>query len=158
MAYIGNKHGYDVLDYRGGNSQLLFAYKSTIKQMGDFEGVNLRTALAKDEIQATVDLLADCDKSKEYYLAVSEHAAVVKNINGKWHYLELQTEDENGWFELTPESLKERFGASSRRRKLREIMLYDTEELGNNPEFKTVLGYLNTNTENQVKGSGGYAK
>lgn len=158
MAYIGNKHGYDVLDYRGGNSQLLFAYKSTIKQMGDFEGVNLRTALAKDEIQATVDLLADCNKSKEYYLAVSEHAAVVKNINGIWHYLELQTEDSNGWFELTPESLKERFGASSRRRKLREIMLYDTEELGNSPEFKTALGYLNTNTGNQVKGSGGYAK
>lgn len=158
MAYIGNKHGYDVLDYRDGKSRLLFAYDSTIKQFGDFEGVNLKSALKSNEIQATFDLLADCDESKEYYLAVYAHAAIVKNIKGKWYFLELQDEVDNGWFELTAESLKRRFGASSRRRKLREIMLYDVDELGRSPEFKTALGYLNTNTGNQVKGSGGYVK
>lgn len=158
MAYIGNKHGYDVLDFRGGNSQLLFAYKSTIRQFGSFEGVNLKSALESDEVQATFNLLADCDRTKEYYLAVSEHVAIVKNIKGKWHFLELQDEVDNGWFELTAESLKDRFAASRRRRKLREIMLYDTDELGSSPEFKTALGYLNTNTENQLKGVGGYAK
>ncbi len=158
MAYIGNKHGYDVLDYRDGKSRLLFAYDSTIKQFGDFEGVNLKSALKSNEIQATFDLLSDCDESKEYYLAVYAHAAIVKNIKGKWYFLELQDEVDNGWFELTAESLKGRFGASSRRRKLREIMLYDVDELGSSPEFKTALGYLNTNTGNQVKGSGGYVK
>lgn len=158
MAYIGNKHGYDVLDYRDGKSRLLFAYDSTIKQFGDFEGVNLKSDLKSNEIQATFDLLADCDESKEYYLAVYAHAAIVKNIKGKWYFLELQDEVDNGWFELTAESLKRRFGASSRRRKLREIMLYDVDELGSSPEFKTALGYLNTNTGNQVKGSGGYVK
>lgn len=159
LAYIGNKNGYDVLDYRGGQSMKLFAYDSTIKMLSDFAGVNVKSALASNEIKAVSDLLTNLqDKTKEYYLGVADHAAIVKKIDGRWNYLELQTEDENGWHELTVQSLQRRFGASKRRRNLREIFLYDADELGASPEFKTALGYLNTNSDKQQKGADGYAK
>lgn len=158
MAYVGNKQGYDVLDYRGGNSRLLFAYDSTIKQLSNFDGVNLKSALESNELAAVGDLLSKVDKKKEYYLAVADHAAIVKKVDNKWHYLELQTRNNNGWHRLTSESLKERFGASTRRRKLREIILYDIDELGRSDQFKTALGYINTKESEQIKGDGGHAK
>ena len=33
IAYIGNKNGLDVLDFRGGNSQYVFSMNSNIKKI-----------------------------------------------------------------------------------------------------------------------------
>ena len=142
LAYIGNKKGYDVLDFRGGESADFFATPSNIVKLAEqFNGSILK---GKNDIEMVKALLENADKRKEYYLMCGEHATIIKARNNKWCYIEMQKEDsKNGMHPLTKESLKERFGCKSRRNVDRSVVMIDANNFeGEN--FKTILGFINT--------------
>lgn len=107
FAYVGNKCGYDVKDNRGGISRWMFAVKGDkiVEKLG---------ALSRTSINSQTDamvLLGQMKANKEYILISGEHTSIVKKNGKEWKYLELQDEKErNGWKELTPTKLIERFG------------------------------------------------
>lgn len=168
LAYIGNKAGYDVLDYRGGKSQKLFSKSSIIKDIAKFNGVKSFVEEDYNDFKALKRILKNVEDNKEYYLATGKHATIIKKEDGKLRYLELQDEKENG-FKDVKETLfyntwKERFKCQKSHNikyigKVKaDNILIDIETLYNNDEFKKILGFINTNVESQLKGEKGYAK
>lgn len=109
-------------------------------------------------------MVSECEEGKNYYLAVGEHAAIVKNTELGAKYLELQGDsDENGWHTLNMVSLETRFNARQSHtvdgHKLQtSVILIKSESLRNNQEYKNVMSYINTAEDKQKKGAGGYAK
>ena len=107
---------------------------------------------------------------KEYYLTVGKHAAIIKNTKKGVMYLELQSSRENGWKyfasdgRTTSETLMKRFGARKTvDRKFgevweKEVVIAEVDSFKDNEEFRDILGYINTATDKQEKGEGGYAK
>ena len=69
FAYIGNKCGLDVTDFRGGASQSVFAANETIKAIAGLDGVQSRIVTVKKEIEGAVQVLKGIEQNKEYYLA-----------------------------------------------------------------------------------------
>ena len=70
---------------------------------------------------------------------------------------------ENKFNKLTNEVLKKRFGCQQshtvhRMKAVASNVLVDAEKLGNNAEFKQLLGYINTPKGEQMKGDKGHVK
>lgn len=78
FAYLGNKAGLDVLDFRGGESRQFFSNNKNIAGIANLDGVKSQIVKVKNEIRGSVDLLKDIEYDKHYYLAVGEHAAIVR--------------------------------------------------------------------------------
>ena len=97
FAYIGNKAGLDVLDFRGGNSQSFFSMNTNIKKMLDLPNVKGEILKVKKEASDTAKILRDLELDKEYYMSVGRHAAIVRNTGDGLQYLELQSAIKNGW-------------------------------------------------------------
>lgn len=166
FAYIGNKGGSDVLDFRGGKSQKVFSQVKSIAEIARLDGVNSRIIESTNDLKAVSKLLneiKDTKKGKEYYLATGNHATIIRKAESGFEYLELQTIKNNGFYSLTPNVLRERFGC----KKSHKIygynfetsnILIDADSLKNNSEFKKILEYINTQKEEQMKGVGGSAK
>ncbi|MGL5972557.1 MAG: minor capsid protein [Oscillospiraceae bacterium] len=72
FAYTGNRHGFDVIDFRGGKSQYVFSQNSNIKKMLELPGVEGSVTKVKKEIQGTIEILKNLELNKEYYLAVGK--------------------------------------------------------------------------------------
>lgn len=170
LAYIGQKHGWDVLDFRGGESKDLFAEYYTSNTWLKSNKLNINILRGKGACSVTVgnSLLKQCEIGKEYYLGVGGHAAIVRKIDngtkkGKYQYLELQSpyEESTGWtdFDGNPKyTLVHRFACDSKSNKLYEkwAYMFDVDEKGlDTDEFKSILGYINTNESNQLKGRTG---
>ena len=51
----------------------------------------------EDDFKATRKLMSVMREGHEYYLAVGKHASIVKQVNGEFYYLELQSDIQNGW-------------------------------------------------------------
>ena len=170
FAYTGNKNGLDVTDFRGGQSQKFFSKNSYIKKIMELDGVKCQFIKVKKEAFDTAKIIKELPVDKEYYLAVGKHAAIIKNTDKGVMYLELQSSIENGWKyfasdrRTTSETLMKRFGARKTVDKQfgkvweKEITLAEVDSFKDNEEFKDILGYINTATDKQVKGEGGYAK
>lgn len=171
FAYIGNKCGYDTLDFRGGESLSFFAEKANIKMIADLKGVNKITVMDKKEIKAAATLLNNLELGKEYYFFVGKHVAIVRRTKNDVEYLELQSATQNGWQSFSGEkyqtmgrTLYERFGCrktvdrSFGRVWEREACAMEVDSFKDNEDFKHILGYLNTATDKQKKGVGGSAK
>ena len=170
FAYTGNKNGLDVTDYRGGQSQKFFSTNSYIKKIMKLDGIKCQFIKVKKEAFDTAKIIKELPVDKEYYLAVGKHAAIIKNTDKGVMYLELQSSRENGWKyfasdgRTTSETLMERFGARKTVNKQfgkvweKEITLAEVDSFKDNEEFRDILGYINTATDKQVKGEGGYAK
>ena len=170
FAYTGNKNGLDVTDFRGGQSCKFFQYKSNIKEIMKLDGVKYQTIKVKKEAFDTAKIIKELPVDKEYYLLVGKHAAIIKNTDKGVMYLELQSEIENGWKyfasngRTTSETLMKRFGARKTVHKEfgkvweKEIVLAEVDSFKDNEEFRDILGYINTATDKQQKGEGGYAK
>ena len=164
FAFIGNEAGYDVTDYRGGESQTFFARTVNIKQIVkksggiEFNGMNA--------IKTTMEALDNnVEEGKNYYLAVGQHAAIIRKKGGKYEYLEMQSRysDRNGFHELTSKTLHDRFGAKRSRTiygmKVEQSgVLIESEKLARNSDFKQMLGYINTSPNKQQKGKNGNVK
>lgn len=161
LGYIGQKNGWDVLDFRGGNSMDWFSSKANKLNMWDALGVtNIVEDSAKTNLTNGKRILSKMQSGKEYYLSVGRHAAIVrKNDAGVLQYMELQSPypDRNGWTDFgdVGETLKWRFGCSSSGAYYSTAYLTDIDAVANSPEFRTILGYINTEGSAQRKGSNG---
>ena len=170
FAYTGNKNGLDVTDFRGGQSREFFSTNGYIKKIMKLDGVKCQTVKVKKEAFDTAKIIKELPVDKEYYLAVGKHAAIIKNTDKGVMYLELQSSMENGWKyfasdgRTTSETLMKRFGARKTVDKQfgkvweKEIVLAEVDSFKDNEEFREILGYINTATDKQKKGAGGFAK
>ena len=157
LAYVGNRLGYDVLDFRGGESRKFFSVhaKQIIKEIAIVkEGV--------DGHKTGYSLLKTMVPNKEYYFGIGKHAAIVR-LNDelkKWQYLELQSPEDNGWKTFTKSTLKKRFGCPITQTKnglpvpIRGY-LAEIEEFKKIKNFSDILGYINTSQKSQLKGKTG---
>lgn len=152
MAYLANKHGLDVIDYRGGASRTFFS-----------QHYNDIAALVPGSIHETCnilddawDLLGTMSDGKEYYFKAGEHAACVRRSENGYQYLELQgSADFNGWKSLTKDELENRFKTNYPQ----DILaLVDGDDLMEVKKIRTIFGYMNTAENEQQKGDGGSVK
>lgn len=175
FAYIGNKNGYDVIDFRGGKSQEFFSITSNIKKMLDLPNVKGSITMVEKEAADTAKIIKSLEFDKEYYIAVGRHAAIIRNTKQGAEYLELQSKFENGWtafknkrYGLTSNTLYKRFGCRKTADKIKiggetkvykkQVILMEVDSFKGNDEFKGILGYINTNADNQMKGAAGGVK
>lgn len=175
FAYIGNKNGLDVLDFRDGASREFFSYNSNIEKMLNLQGIKGSVTKVEKEISETIKIISDLPYNKEYYLAVGRHAAIIKNTKNGAEYLELQSATNNGWTPFNNErygtmanTLFKRFGCRKTIDKMkmggrtfvfkRSVVLMDVDSFNGNDEFKNILGYLNTSSSMQKKGVSGNVK
>lgn len=98
-AYIGNKCGYDVTDYRGGDSRACFSYRQNTDKINAFNGVKSEKYMLKKEASDAAKTLKELNLplGKEYRLSVGKHAAIIRNTKNGYEYLELQASRGNGW-------------------------------------------------------------
>ena len=163
FAYTANKLGLDVTDFRGGRSTDIFSRPGVIEKVASL-GEYMKEMNSND-FDATISLLKQAEISKEYILVTGKHAAIVKRL-GKtgYDYLELQSNYTNGFKHLNMGVLKERFGCQKSHsvaghRVKTSSLLIDVDSLEKNKgQFKKILGYINTKSDKQKKGSGGHEK
>ena len=163
FAYIGNRNGYDVLDFRGGISTEIFATTRNIVEIANLDGIESEVIKRANDYKAVKELLTFVEEKKEYYLETGKHAAIIRRGNRGFEYLELQSETENGFKKLDSSVLKTRFGCQtsysvSGTKFEKSNVLIDVDSCKNSEEFKNLLGYINTAKDKQNKGEGGYAK
>lgn len=163
FAYIANKNGLDVLDFRGGSSQDFFSATSNIYKISQLPGVKSIVAENTNDIMATTSLLKTLEEGKEYYLATGNHAAIVRKIENTYEFLELQSPKENGFKQLTTNILKNRFRCKQTHSiqgikfKTKNILM-EVDSFKDNSEFEEIMGYINTSENKQIKGVKGSEK
>ena len=157
LAYSGNKEGLDVLDFRGGISREFFASPGTAKMLAELEGVEGIVIDNGYMFTSAHKLLKQVEEGKEYFFTAGRHAAVVRRTEDMLEYLELQTQNDNGWKELNDSVLGWRFGCTKREKKPYDVLI-DLEKLQGNLSFRRILEFINTEEGLQLKGVGGYAK
>ena len=164
LAYAGSKFGYDVTDFRGGNSMDFFSKK--ISHILYYMNADIEKNI--NDFIAARNLMNRAEANKEYIILTGRHASVVKkDNNGKWFYLELQdTPKKNGYQPLdisNDKMLKKRFACTSLNKNNNGdacesySLLMEVDKL-NFEEFKDLLGYINTAPNKQMKGRGGSIK
>lgn len=165
LAYIGQKQGWNVLDYRDGDSRRIFASSFNLLELSQMQGMKVLKANGACSLTVGNRLLKMCEVGKEYYLAVGRHATIVrKTADDVYQYLELQSSRNSGWidFDKNPKyTLNTRFGCTSRSDGSSHYdFLLDLEEsdFTSTDDFKTLLGFLNTAADAQRKGSSGTIK
>ena len=157
FAYAGNKAGYDVLDFRDGDSRSFFSNNNSILTIAALPGVESKVVYGRDDVACADQLLSEMKPGKEYYLATGQHASIVRQNNGHYEYLELQSASDNGWHLLHDGRLFDRFGCDINKVEYPNFLI-DVESLGNCNEFLDLLGYINTAEENQNKGESGHVR
>lgn len=163
FAYIGNRNGYDVLDFRGGISTEIFTTTRNIVEIANLDGIESKVIKRANDYNAVKELLTFVEEKKEYYLETGKHAAIIRIGNRGFEYLELQSETENGFKKLDSSVLKTRFGCQTSYsvggiKFEKSNVLIEVDSCKNSEEFKNLLGYINTAKDKQNKGEGGYAK
>lgn len=165
MAYAGNVGGYDVLDFRGGMSMETFAKGITNRHMAMLDGVVSMENVNFSSVKGASELITQMKDDKIYMLITGKHASIVRKVNGKAEYLELQSgrDDGNGWKPFQKDTLRRRFGCT-RSKTIHGIKLeqpsyaIDVDSLSKSSEFQKLLGYINTAKDKQKKGSSGSVK
>lgn len=161
FAYIGNKNGLDVLDFRGGKSQAVFATNRNIIEIANL--TNGQIVKNTNDFKAVDELLKTVIQGKEYYLSTGKHAAIIRKTESSYEYLELQSAIHNGYKRLTNDVLKKRFGCKKTHSIFGEKLeapsvLINADSLKGNREFEKILGYINTRKKDQLKGVRGNVK
>lgn len=153
LAYVGQKQGWDVLDFRDGESRYFFSKSRNLLELSKADGVSALhygDVAGKTSCTLANNFLKKCEIGKEYYLGVGRHAAIVrKNESGVLQYLELQSAVNSGWtnFNKNPKyTLTNRFGCSSTsgHGEHLDFMINITDSNFGTDDFKSLLGYLNT--------------
>lgn len=161
FAYAGNKAGFDVLDFRDGNSRKFFASRGNIKAIAEKVGGIINKGY--NDFSNASQLLQHVEKDKEYYFVCGCHAAIIRKTDNGFEYLELQSAIQNGFKQLDETVLKKRFGAKQShfaygQKYETTVVLIDIDLLKRDAGFNKVLGYINTPKESQVKGASGTIK
>lgn len=164
LAYVGQKQGWNVLDFRDGESRRFFSSSFNLYTLSEADGLKVLRAEGASSITVGNRLLKMCETGKEYYLCVGRHAAIVrKTDDGVLQYLELQSATRSGWtdFNGNPRyTLKNRFGCTqtSGPSAYYDFMIDLNESNFETDDFKSLLGYINTAENEQRKGSNGAIK
>jgi SPP1 gp7 family putative phage head morphogenesis protein len=164
LAYIGQKQGLNVLDFRGGKSQSVFANSLRLQELSEMVGMKVLKANGASSMTVANRLLKQCEIGKEYYLCVGRHAAIVrKTADDVYEYLELQSATRSGWtkFDGNPRyTLKTRFGCTNTSNMASDYdFMIDIDDSDfSTDEFKSLLGFLNTASDAQKKGTHGTIK
>lgn len=151
FAYIANKAGYDVKDFRGGDSRLQFSLNSTIRDIARLDGVKRIITYGKNDFLCANKLLQRMEEGKEYFLSVGHHAAIVKKTKSGYKYLELQgRKGTNGYKTLTDKQLDYRFDCEVEHKdkngkptKATNVLI-DIESLGKSDAFIRIMQYINS--------------
>ena len=166
-TYTGNKGGYDVFDFRGGESRSFFARRSNTIKISELPGVKSYTVKGANDFSAVHQLYKAMEDGKEYLLTTGSHGAIIRQNNGIREYLELQSGQTsgyvNGFHELNDNVLKWRFGCKKSHSTYGlkyEVtnVLIDIETLQGNNDFAEILSYINTNEGAQLKSVHGNIK
>lgn len=162
LAYVGQKHGWDVLDFRGGKSMDYFSSKrNKVKMFKELGAKSIVSKSAKSSLTNGKRILGQLQEGVEYYLSVGGHAAIVRKKNGVLQYLELQSSrpEKNGWTDFgdVASTLQRRFRCSPSSSFYSAAYATDISQLSGD-DFRTILGYINTYASNQRKGAAGSAK
>ena len=168
MCYVGQKEGYDVFDFRGGESRVLFSSNARVilESIAQETNTPFVTVPGGYGTAPAIALAKKCEPGKEYYFCAGKHAAIIKaDISGKYKYLELQSGLKNGWNSV-PTGVTGavdldglfgwRFGCDPSEPDV-PVML-DIQGMYGSKLFHRSLGYINTNEADQVKGDEGFAK
>lgn len=147
FAYIGQKYGLDVNDFRGGESTSGIADNGRdIVNICSNNGClqNMLTSEPLRTALATLDRITDT--SKEYCFNAGGHTAIVRKNKqtGELQYLELQNKSNRGWHDFgkdRSETLVKRFGCVRKMDKYSHSFLVEIDKLQND-KFRAVLGYL----------------
>lgn len=162
LAYVGQKAGMNVLDFRGGASQEFFSTYLNLKEITKFPGIEPMFETAKASLTVGNKLLKKVVQGKEYYLCVGQHCAIVRrNADGVLQYLELQSPARSGWtdFNGNPRfTLASRFGCQNGRGNIEEGFMIDVEQFEESDELQILLGYVNTVSDEQKKGVTGHVR
>lgn len=160
LAYMGQKGGLNVLDFRDGASRSFFATTFNLDDISRLPGVKTLRETARSSTTAGNRLLKLVEADKEYYLVCGRHAAIVrKTEDGALQYLELQSAKYSGWhnFDGNPRyTLKTRFGECSGYDV--DAFMIEVDSFKDSDDLKQLLGYINTAEEAQRKGSYGTIK
>lgn len=163
FAYAGNRAGYKVLDFRGGDSGSFFSVVANIREVAKLDGVVSKTVTDGNDFKAVGELIKSMVEGKEYILGTGQHSAIIKKVGSGYEYLELQSERYNGFHPLNNDMLKWRFGCKKSHTLMGNKValhstLIDVESLAKSPDFPEVLKYINTPEGEQKKGVGGGIK
>ena len=162
LAYIGQKQGWDVLDFRGGGSQNFFSLSTNLFGLSKAKGIKTLKAEGKTSVTIGNRLLKQCEVGKEYYLVAGRHAAIVRKLeDGTLQYLELQSPTKSGWtdFNENPRyTLKTRFGCNTSANPYGDFMIDIDESDFSSDDFRSLIGYINTADGEQRKGKHGTVK
>lgn len=168
LAYIGNRLGLDVTDYRDGESRSFFSNALNFRKLVTTQGVKSAVFEVVREAKDVATLLEkELVLGKEYILGAGKHAAIVRKTENGLEYLEMQSRDNNGWKSFrsrgtVARTLYERFGCQLSPNKYGLKSRVELAEVGSfksvKADMRAILGYINTATNKQKKGSTGYAK
>lgn len=167
FAYAARRGGWDVLDFRGGDSRTIMAqWSNLINNVTRYKGVKTQRIDNTYCVDAGVTLWKNATVGKEYVLVCGRHASVVKNLgNNTYAYLELQSSISNGWKEFKDVSgtamrrcLNDRFGCGRGGNLSTTTLLYDLDSLSQSKEFISTMGYINTAKNKQQKGEAGHER
>ena len=103
-AYIGNECGYDVYDFRDGESRKFFASSLNEGRIRDFNNIEKQVfVIQKGEAKGIANKLNELNLpyNEEYRLCCGKHAAIIRNTEQGYQYLELQNAKNNGWKSFT---------------------------------------------------------
>jgi len=159
-AYIGNKHGLDVLDFRGGDSLELF--RDGFTNITHLNGITGKYSHKSDANQL-MKMIGMMEEGKEYMLTGGNHTSIVRLNNGIPEYLALHR-DQNGWLPFEEDKILK--DGSKRHQSIEEGIkkvfhcygklvdessLIDIDQFKDSDEFRDLLGYINTEENRQRK-------
>ena len=160
LTYAARRAGLDVTDFRGGDSRSYFSVKANTRafmlQLGG------KVEEHTNDVTAANRLLKTMEEGKEYYLSTGGHAAIVRKHNGKFQYLELQSGKEggNGFKDFTSTTLINRFRCQKSHTLYGEeyavkSALTDITAFNKDPNFRLMMGYINTKKTEAQSGVSG---
>ena len=150
MAYVGNKAGYDVIDFR--KEAVKYIKQNVInEQLLNFDIDNIHSLTDVGSLEMGVDLLGRMKENHEYYLSCGQHVSIVKiGDDGFYQYLDLQIPTQFGWNSMGKDyesELIKRFGMMPKsampiNSKETAIMI-DVEDMTKSKDFINLLRYIN---------------
>ena len=162
LAYAGNYNGYDVIDYRGGESKKFFSYNYNNSAVVRLDGVEGLVESAKSDFTSANKLIKQTEEGKLYYFTAGRHAAIIRKKEDEYQYLEMQSryKERNTWHKLNDYALKERFGCQMKHSSYGtayeiESTMFDITKVKGNVDFEELLCYINTKEDEQKKGKAG---
>lgn len=170
-AFVANKLGLDVLDFRGGESQYRAARAGNFMEFLAAAGAKTETKETwRKPASETAKIIQGLPVGKTFYFVAGKHAAIVRNTSNGPEYLELQSHTKSGWRSFTEGGLSvaatvnQRFGSTKGTRTVAgfpvkgKVRYADITTFSATPEFRDIMGYINTPAGEQRKGAKGGIK